>query len=412
MAELEIIQVEKSNEPMGIKVNKDKIVFLLPKVYQIPQDENVLRKELLRFVCSLALANTREYANTAQVIDESLGTSWPVLSFLWIIRDFLENGIFYSREKQFTNDSKGKIDWKRTLKTVPVISSENIIYDHPVTSRIMSTEDIISQIYKVCLKISVDCFGWAFNYNIPVEVNRTKTVAEMSYVIKKELSATFDDIKKIRYRHMLAILQGIDDNNLLSSEYTYTITNYYYVFETMVDILLDGIKGDEKLKYNPKAKWNLMGVASNDGPAPLRPDTIYKKDDSNIYIFDSKMYKFGFSADEKDLPGTDSIQKQITYGDHIFFNVLGKKGHVSNSFILPYNKALPMFKNNVDIEKYMEGNIVYVGYAEPTWREFSDERYNFIHTILIDFNYLLSNYDSKTSTIIDEICKIIDSKNI
>lgn len=414
MAKFEIIQVEKSNDPMGIQINKDKIVFLLPKAYQISKDENTLKKDLLRFVRSLSLANTKEYMQVVQNKNESEGVAWSVDSFLWIIRDFLENGVYFNREKQFSNTVKGKIDWKRTLKTVPILSDGNLIYDHPVTSKMMSTEDIVSQIYKVCLKISVDCVGWAFNYKIPVEVNRTKNITEMCYIVKKELNSTFDDIKKMRYKHMLAILKGVDDKNLESSKYTYTITNYYYVFETMVDMLLDGIKGDEKQKYNPKSKWNIKSSVLSMGgePAPLRPDTVYKKDDTNIYIFDSKMYQFGFSGDKKDLPGTDSIQKQVTYGDHIFFNVLGKKGRVNNAFIIPYNKELPFFKNDVNIEKCVDGNLAYIGYAEPTWREFSDEKYNHVHTILIDFNYLLKNYDSRSSEIIEEICKIIDSENV
>ena len=45
-----------------------------------------------------------------------------------------------------------------------------------------------------------------------------------------------------------------------------------------------------------------------------------------------------------DLPETQSIQKQITYGDYVF-NTLDKSDNskVRNAFILPYNKKLENF---------------------------------------------------------------------
>ena len=45
-----------------------------------------------------------------------------------------------------------------------------------------------------------------------------------------------------------------------------------------------------------------------------------------------------------DLPETQSIQKQITYGDYVF-NTLDKSDNskVRNAFILPYNKKLEDF---------------------------------------------------------------------
>lgn len=48
-----------------------------------------------------------------------------------------------------------------------------------------------------------------------------------------------------------------------------------------------------------------------------------------------------------DLPETQSIQKQITYGDYVF-NTLDKSDNskVRNAFILPYNKKLENFLND------------------------------------------------------------------
>ena len=82
---------------------------------------------------------------------------------------------------------------------------------------------------------------------------------------------------------------------MVSNEYTYGIENYYYVFETMVDKLFDGIKESEKKKYNPNGYWQLNnqkpGLASS-----LRPDTILKRDGAT-YILDAKMYQYGVTQE-------------------------------------------------------------------------------------------------------------------
>ncbi len=48
---------------------------------------------------------------------------------------------------------------KRTLKQMPIYSDGNIIYDKLVTSKMMASNDLIAQIYKLCLKQSVDKIG-------------------------------------------------------------------------------------------------------------------------------------------------------------------------------------------------------------------------------------------------------------
>lgn len=400
--------VEKSTDSMGIKILNNSVMFFVPKMFRVSEDEKLLKKDLLRFVCSLSISKNMEYGEVNSNYN-GVGSAWPVISFLWIIHDYLENGVYYNREKVYSASLNGKIDWKRTLKKVPFISNGNIIYNNPIISKMASTESVLSQIYKKCLKVSVDCLGWAFNYNFPIEINQTKTISEMIYIIKKEYSSTFDDVKKLRFKHMLNILEGINDVQDVKSEYTYMINNYYYVYEKMIDKMFCGLVGKEKKKYNPNASWNLIGKEKKES-SNLRPDTIYIKDKKKVFVLDAKLYQYGATGKIDDLPSTSSIQKQVTYGDHIFKNILSSSGAVYNVFILPYNKELEFFENNYDMERYLDGNLTYIGYAEPEWRDFQFEKYNKIHTFMIDYNYLLSNYDKKTNDFIDAICQRIDDK--
>lgn len=112
-----------------------------------------------------------------------------------------------------------------------------------------------------------------------------------------------------------------------------------------------------------------------------------------------------------DLPETQSIQKQITYGDYVF-NTLDKSDNskVRNAFILPYNKKLENFLNDPNTLKYNDGNLAYFGQAYTDWRNAEDPKdYEKVYAFGIDFNCLLKNYNKSDYVIIDTLCKKIEN---
>lgn len=397
-----IIGVENANDFVGLKITEKEVELYIPRMFRAGTNEDPNVEDIVLFLKSFSIAKTLEEGDEKQ--GEDKGNIWPIDSYLWIIKDYLENGYYYNREKIYRNDRKGKIDWKKTLRTVPIYSNGNLIYDKLVTSSMSASNDKVAQIYRICLKHSVNKIGWLFSFNFHVDVKQYYSNAEMVHIIKKELSATFDDIKRLRFRHMLKILENIETDNALSNDYVYGIKNYYYVFEQMVDIFFQGIKGEEKKKYYPSGYWQLNNLASVEASS-LRPDTIYKKDDET-FIIDAKMYQYGATHDINDLPQTESMQKQITYGDYVY-NVLDDK-KVRNVFILPYNKKNEKFVNDPNIEKIVDENLVYIGKAFVDWRN-NEARYDhdFIYTFMIDFNYLLKNY-LKDNRYILAMCEYIN----
>ena len=228
----------------------------------------------------------------------------------------------------------------------------------------------------------------------------------MIYKVKIELVSTFDDLKRIRFRHMLNILERMDDKAIKKDKFQYQINNYYYVFEQMVDSIFCGIKGNEKKKYNPSGYWLLLGKepvkTSN-----LRPDTICKINDET-FIIDAKMYKYGYTHNQDDLPDIQSMQKQITYGEYVY-NHVDKKSKVRNAFVLPYNKELELFKKDLQIEKCKDSNFVYIGEGYVDWLDKDEKKdQNRIFLFMIDFNYLLNNYNSKSKVLEELVEKIHD----
>lgn len=399
--DVKIVPVDKSNSFVGIKIDEGIVKVFVPKVFREDED---WKKDIRLFLKSIEIAKTK---NTENINKGSNNTEnvWPIDSYLWLINDYLENGLYYNREKKISRSNSGKIEWKRTLQQVPIYSDGNIIYDQLITSKMTPANDMITHIYKLCLRQSIDKIGWLFNYNFHIQIDQIVSIKEMIMRVRKELNETFDDIKRIRFNHMLNILKTTEGDNMLSSHYSYGITNYYYVFETMVDMLFDGIAGDEKKKYDPNGYWQLNGQ-SRFLASRLRPDTILKRNDKT-YILDAKMYQYGATHDRSKLPETQSLQKQITYGDFVSNNLMDK--NIRNAFILPYNKYLKSFINDPDALKYNDSNLVYFGYAYVDWRDDEDfQDYDNIYAFGIDFNYLLNNYKNPDYEIINQFCKVIE----
>lgn len=400
--DINIIYVEKANDFIGFNIDKSGVTVYAPQSFR---KEDKYKSDLVALLKSISLAKTKEIEKNKKGSDKS-NSIWPVESYLWIVRDYLENGFYYNREKTYSNSNSGKIDWKKTLKQVPIFSNGNIIYDKLVTSKMAASNDLVAEIYKLCLKHSVSKIGWLYNFDFHIEAQQFVSVTEMVSIIKKELDNTFDDIRRMRFNHMLKILNTSEGTKVSSNTYTYGIENYYYVFETMVDMLFDGLDEKKKKQYNPNGYWQLNNQGEKKASS-LRPDTILKRD-GKTYILDSKMYQFGVTHKIEDLPETQSLQKQITYGDYV--SKIDKTDKVRNAFILPYDKKKE-FDDNIDVVRYRDGDLAYVGEAHVDWRnDKSNSDYDNIYAYLIDFNYLLRNYKRVDYQMIDELCQSIEEK--
>lgn len=397
---VEIVFVNNSNEFVGIKIDNDIVKLYVPQVFRI--DEN-RKQDILLFLKSISLANSYEKEKLKNGTSRTK-VSWPIDSYLWIIRDFIENGYYFNREKMYSKSNNGKLEWKKIMQGTPIYSNGNIIYNKMIVSKTSASNDIIANTYKLCLKQSLERIGWLFDYNYYVETPQIFSIPEMTNAIRKELSQNFDDLKRIRYKHLLKILTNNEGDNAVSNTCVYGIENYYYVFERMVDYFFNGITSN-KSKYNPNGYWHLNGKEKSLA-SQLRPDTILKYKDKT-YILDAKMYQYGCTHNINDLPDTQSLQKQITYGDYIH-NTLGDK-YVRNAFILPYNKELEAFKNDSNLISYSDNNLIYLGYADVDWREKKNE-YDFIYTFCIDFNYLLKNYKCSDCEVIENLCESIEKQ--
>ena len=373
------------NSFVGIKILGNDIHFYYPESYHFDMEALTIRNDIVDLLRTIAIAKTSSTVLSQANNKTNHVGDFALISYLWLINDYLANGFYVNREKLYKVNQAGRVNWKKTMQMQPIVSNSNIIYPNIVVEVKNSVDNILVEIHKYCVKKSIDYIGWLFNLKSSfIETKPFNETVKKLYIatLSKELGKTFDDDKRLRLRHLLNVIVGLDarDNK---NEFVYGVDSYYYIFERMIDAIFGNVK--DLKSFNPKAKWQLVRNDYKETPSSeLRPDSIIVKG-KDVFILDSKFYRFGYTGREEDLPETTSIQKQITYGDYIKKNVTNIKiENVYNAFLLPYDKKRDVFFSN--------DNIQYIGFAKSTWKD-NDKGHELIHTFLIDLYHVVKTWN-------------------
>lgn len=387
------INVKDTNDNfVGVKYNKGRIKIIFPIGYNIPKDEEECRKSVINLFRTISLAHEKklDYEDGGNFSLNSEGL--PVDSYMWILSDYIANGLYSDNEKVYTQQQKGKVNWKRTFKTKFLINKDkSLVYLNPVVEQNSNIKNIITEIHSYCVDKSIDIIGPLYYglSKISFIKPNSKRIRYYIQLIDKERLKTFDDRKKILLYHIKRILlEQIDNGNNPIKDFG--VRHYDHVWEYIVN----SIFGSNNIeKYYPTTNY----VFTNKDmftPSKLRPDTIFIEN-NNFYILDSKYYKYGVTGLNKDLPGTDSIQKQVTYGEFINtnFNLEQQYDGIYNAFIIPYNKDENEFNSNSVAH--------YCGYAKCNWKLNNqyDKKFLKVALILLDTKTVIDSYFGNDNTI-------------
>lgn len=398
------------NNFVGLKYKKDSIYIYLPLGYEKPNFESTnqieIRTKLLLLLRSISLVKSFDSSKTEFGDEIGDRKELPFNSFLWIINDYVNNGLYQEIEKSYKRNGHGKINWKKTLNSEHYFTNNSVIFLNPYYESNNQKNNIITELNNFCVKTSFEYLGFLFGKVKLPEISLNKEIIKKNRklylsIINKELSQSFNDRKKLLLSHMKRIIDMTYEDDF-ESQGTYGTYRYEYVWEKIINDTM-ATKSINISDYFPEAYWNIINHKREKDKSRLRPDSILK-DETNgkIYILDAKYYKYGVTANMKDLPHTDSIQKQITYGDHIANNndiYEIDKNNIYNAFILPYCK-----KNN---EFSLTNNIEYLGFAESDWRKQNKTlSYEKIALIFVDTQHLIDCYFKKEKV---ELKRLVES---
>ena len=438
------IRCEKSKEGGALETS---IIFPLgyfkddSASRELPEEE--LRECVVNLFTVLSDPSLQEQIHQDSSIstfaEEHGESEFPMVSYLNVIRNFLDFGYLDEKEILYKKGANGKINWGRTIKAVqPVITedAQNLVYLDFIARKVSYNEDtLITQVHKFCVHDALMKLGFLFGIDPSEEPLLDFDYDLFCNAIHSKLAKTFND----RDLRLLADLARIveylaghkTEDGKTADDFYFGVNKFAPVWEAMVDRIFGMLpQGVAKDKFNPHLRWNdgcrdekldesEEEIVLNDPKrSTLRPDTIMvmecggeiaaaspRNDNAGVYILDSKYYKYGLTKRSAHLPGAESVCKQMAYAEYVE-KMLGDPStslhfaqddtlSIYNAFIMPYCADAGKWD---EIAAASPRNDVYaikrVGYIYGDWKNVKDENrpYHKIHCILLDMKSVMRNY--------------------
>ena len=421
------IRCEKSKEGGVLETS---IIFPLgyfkddSALRELPEEE--LRECVVNLFTVLSDPSLQEQIHQDSSIstfaEEHGESEFPMVSYLNVIRNFLDFGYLDEKEILYKKGANGKISWGRTIKAVqPVITedAQNLVYLDFVARKVCYNEDtLITQVHKFCVHDALVKLGFLFGIEPSEEPLLDFDYDLFCNAIHSKLAKTFND----RDLHLLADLARIveylaghkTEDGKTADDFYFGVNKFAPVWEAMVDKIFGKLpQGVAKDKFNPHLRWNdgcrdekldesEEEIVLNDPKrSTLRPDTIMVMGES-VYILDSKYYKYGLTGFNSHLPGAESVCKQMAYAEYVETHWNEILGLDSSNATHSQNDTLPKPIYNAFIMPYCadaEGasassapfQMKRVGYIYGDWKDRS-KPYHKIACILLDMKSVMRNY--------------------
>ena len=367
------------------------------------EDEKQCRKDILNLIRVLRQYRSQDKVNRESKETFYLDTNFPLFAYMAVYNWYLKNGYYLPREVIFKKGTNGKINWSRTIKTTkPAINNNNAVYlDTVVRKQNYNDEELIAIINRFCVYKSYEKIGCLFSRKRPKkEKIRAKNKLFIN-VLNKKIESTFNDEERELFVNMRKILVE-ESNENSNKEFYFGTTNFNLIWEKMLDDVYGNNSVNHCSESHPHIYWN-----SNEFTKPknltLRPDTImiHPNREDKIYVLDAKYYKAGVNIDDGNLPGGESILKQIVYAQKLERNDKIKltQHKIYNAFLLPYGM------------KEKENFLVPLGSTSEDWyseKEMSENDFLKIKAIRVDTKTLMYNHKCADDKMFDEMADLIE----
>ena len=402
---------------------------------ELPEEE--LRECVVNLFTVLSDPSLQEQihqdSSVSTFAEEHGESEFPMVSYLNVIRNFLDFGYLDEKEILYKKGANGKINWGRTIKAVqPVITedAQNLVYLDFIARKVSYNEDtLITQVHKFCVHDALVKLGFLFGIDPSEEPQLDFDYDLFCNAIHSKLAKTFND----RDLRLLADLARIveylaghkTEDGKTADDFYFGVNKFAPVWEAMVDKIFGTVSIDEKrANYNPSLKLVAENNQTSEGDdyqeevgrnaeykrSTLRPDTIMIRG-QDTFVLDSKYYKYGLTRFNSHLPGAESVCKQMAYAEYVETHWNEISGLDSSNATHSQNDALPKPIYNAFImpccaenvkEKFPNAvfsesglfSMCRVGYIYGDWKNVKDENRPFhkIHCILLDMKSVMRNY--------------------
>lgn len=286
----------------------------------------------------------------------------------------------------------------------------------------------MTELHKYCVYKSFELLGFLYTSFLPEKglLSESDVLKNKKYYadfLQEKIDSTHLEPSVELFSNMKDFMSGFDSESKIKNA-AYGTQCFQVVWESLIEKMFSTISQNQKEKYfYPRTKW-FFDDGKTKTNAPLRPDTIMIQSEK-CFIIDAKYYSFAAlenqsdeNADNEDsleaqngsIPGSDSIQKQITYAEFIDSSINNNKDlkrpqkfrfepqNICNIFILPGNNAEKVKK---------EGNpLSYKGYATSEWKD-NSKNYHKIHAVTLDTKFLIENAGKNNAEVKNRLAEIV-----
>ena len=301
---------------VGIRSDGDSLSVFFPLGYTIPEDESLLRRDIMNLILVLSrFSGAKDKNIISQHIYSHETVSFPIQAYMGIMSAYRNSNsnLYTEREVRYERGRKsGKVSWSRTIKDErPIWSNGSPFYlDFVTRGNYSKAEKLITLVHEYCVHESYTKVGFLFPGDEP-PLPRLQFDRAMfqSAVLQKKAQVMDDKVNQI-LDDMLSIINYLGDKNGIP-QYYFGTDRFEYVWESLIDFTFGE---DNKEDYFPRTSWLISGGTTRN--SALEPDTIMVVG-GKVFVLDAKYYRYGHTKNAQHLPQSSSINKQITYGEYI-----------------------------------------------------------------------------------------------
>jgi len=408
-----------------------RIVFVEPKFF--PEDRAEYKATGMDAAQKIILKAILKYRKDQQVslfsngrITSYEGCSTRLSTYLALIIDVMEKGIYQVPKVELIVNGQGEADWNETFATVdPFFLQDGPCYVNTVNREIGYDDDTYISRLQMCL--ATKCLAYFEDIGIaePLglflespydgELSDFGSESYQQYRIANELRTQFVDDKKQTLKLMQAVLEdrtyGADSLEFQS----FGISGFHALWEKAIkEVLGDELeKSPEQLgiklteasrsklhrplkEFIDAPRWILPGAQNEEGLESksegetdrLKPDFVAISNDegrSTLYILDAKYYKpKGNDNSISGVPGVGDIDKQLLY--QMAYQELIEENNLSveNAFLFPDYREIDVDDKAMSAELFATVKVPILASAFHNKPEFK--------TYLLDGMSLLRRY--------------------
>lgn len=351
---------------VGMLEYRGKVICMLPKYVKENSEDNYLEKFKLifRLFREYSIRNKKILSENIDFFgDEYNQEQFNLISMSeYILRNYLEYGIYNKNIYLYEINGYGNIDWDKTVNEKYAYQSNNsyIYLDTYTESRNNDLMNKIVKIHKYAVNI---CSKYISKFKflgleIPdikfdVDIYELGTNDEILLEIEKEMATEFSDKNLLTLQSLYNLFSKIgsvsrneNNLNLYGTKYFHVVWEKVcsYVFKNEYSSLANVIEKPKWYSYELNREY--------EADETLEPDILRKFDLQRlIYILDAKYYSIEFERTRiKNYPGIGDITKQYLYEQSL--KVIFKEYNFVNILIFPTeNESHLIGKVDVDFMK-------------------------------------------------------------